>query len=90
MSSRSRALRGGGQGTQEALGKRICAVRLVRGLTQEHPAERLGLTERCYASLERGDRTLMLDSVDALAEQLAATMTLMLKGTLSDPVQFFG
>lgn len=39
-------------------------------MTQEGLAEELGVTPRYLAGIERGERNLTLDSVDALAEQL--------------------
>ncbi|WP_324701929.1 helix-turn-helix domain-containing protein [Micrococcus sp. HOU01] len=45
-------------------------LRRSRGLTQEQLAEELGVTPRYLAGIERGERNLTLDSVDALAEQL--------------------
>lgn len=52
------------------LGTQVRKVRLSRGLTQEALAEQLGVTPRYLAGIERGERNLTLDSVDALAEQL--------------------
>lgn len=56
-----------------ALGKRVREVRHARGLTQEGLAEQLGVTPRYLAGIERGERNLTLDSVDALAKQLEVT-----------------
>ncbi|WP_281284317.1 helix-turn-helix domain-containing protein [Homoserinimonas aerilata] len=54
-------------------------VRLSRGLTQEVLAEQLGVTPRYLAGIERGERNLTLDSVDALAKQLGIeTQSLLL------------
>lgn len=39
-------------------------------MTQEQLAEELGVTPRYLAGVERGERNLTLDSVDALAKQL--------------------
>ncbi|OYO14023.1 helix-turn-helix domain-containing protein [Enemella evansiae] len=61
---------------KKVLGEQVRAIRLARGLTQERIAEQLGVTVRYYAGLERGERNLSLSSVDALAEQLGATVTL--------------
>ena len=41
-----------------------------RGLTQEKLAEDLDVTPRYLAGIERGERNLTLDSIDALAEAL--------------------
>lgn len=53
-----------------ALGAQLRALRRSRGLTQEALAEQLQVTPRYLAGIERGERNLTLDSVDALAEQL--------------------
>ncbi|WP_336649154.1 helix-turn-helix domain-containing protein [Microbacterium sp. MMO-10] len=45
-------------------------LRRSRGLTQEKLAEQLAVTPRYLAGIERGERNLTLDSVDALAKQL--------------------
>lgn len=45
-------------------------LRLARHLSQEGLAEELGVSTRYLAGVERGERNLTLDSVDALAEQL--------------------
>lgn len=52
------------------LGAQLRVLRHSRGLTQEGLAEELGVTPRYLAGIERGERNLTLDSVDALAEQL--------------------
>lgn len=52
------------------LGAQVRDLRRSRGLTQEGLAEELGVTPRYLAGIERGERNLALDSVDALAEQL--------------------
>lgn len=58
-----------------ALGERVREVRHALGLTQEGLAEQLwgGVTPRYLAGIERGERNLTLDSVDALAKQLEVT-----------------
>jgi transcriptional regulator with XRE-family HTH domain len=53
-----------------ALGAQVRDLRQSRGLTQEGLAEELGVTPRYLAGIERGERNLTLDSVDALADQL--------------------
>lgn len=55
---------------KSALGAQVRDLRRSRGLTQEGLAEKLGVTPRYLAGIERGERNLTLDSVDALAEQL--------------------
>lgn len=52
------------------LGAQVREIRRSRGLTQEALAEQLEVTPRYLAGVERGERNLTLDSVDALAKQL--------------------
>jgi len=53
------------------LGSQLRELRRSRGMTQERLAEELGMTPRYLAGIERGERNLTLDSVDALAKQLS-------------------
>ncbi|MGO2746222.1 helix-turn-helix domain-containing protein [Microbacterium sp.] len=55
---------------KSTLGAQVREVRRSRGLTQEALAEQLEVTPRYLAGVERGERNLTLDSVDALAKQL--------------------
>lgn len=55
---------------KKMLGAQVRDLRLVRRLSQEGLAEELGVSTRYLAGIERGERNLTLDSVDALAEQL--------------------
>lgn len=52
------------------LGSRLRALRTSRGLTQEGLAAELDVSPRYLAGIERGERNLTLDSVDALAGRL--------------------
>ena len=52
------------------LGSQVRDLRLARQLSQEGLAEQLGVSTRYLAGIERGERNLTLDSVEALAEQL--------------------
>jgi transcriptional regulator with XRE-family HTH domain len=58
------------QPLKSVLGAQLRELRRSRGLTQEGLAEELGVTTRYLAGIERGERNLTLDSVDALAVQL--------------------
>lgn len=55
---------------KSTLGAQVREVRRSLGLTQEAFAEQLEVTPRYIAGVERGERNLTLDSVDALAKQL--------------------
>lgn len=52
------------------LGAQLRDLRRSRGLSQEKLAEELEVSPRYLAGIERGERNLTLDSVDALAGQL--------------------
>ena len=55
---------------KKVLGSQVRGLRLERRLSQEELAEQLGVSARYLAGIERGERNLTLDSVDALAGQL--------------------
>lgn len=55
---------------KKVLGAQLRDLRRARHLSQEGLAEELGVSTRYLAGIERGERNLTLDSVDALAEQL--------------------
>lgn len=55
---------------KKVLGAQVRDLRLARRLSQEDLAEELGVSTRYLAGIERGERNLTLDSIDALAEQL--------------------
>lgn len=61
------------------LGAQVREVRHSRGLTQEVLAEQLEVTPRYLAGIERGERNLTLDSVDALAKQLGVDALSLLR-----------
>jgi len=55
---------------RSVLGAQVREIRRLRGFTQEALAAELGVSPRYLAGIERGERNLTLDSVDALAGQL--------------------
>ncbi len=63
---------------KSALGANVRDLRRTRGLTQEKLAEQLEVTPRYLAGIERGERNLTLDSVDALAAQLGVDSATLL------------
>lgn len=68
---------------KKILGSQVRALRYARGLTQEGIAERLEVTPRYYAGIERGERNLTLDSVDALAAHFGVpSYTLLVEADL--------
>lgn len=66
------------------LGARVRDLRLSRGLTQERLAEELEVSPRYLAGIERGERNLTLDSVDALAKQLGVASSALLEQAPGD------
>ena len=52
------------------LGARVHEIHKSRDITQEFLAEQLGVTPRYLVGIERGERNLSLDSIDALAARL--------------------
>ncbi|MFC0313699.1 helix-turn-helix domain-containing protein [Gordonia phosphorivorans] len=63
---------------KSTLGAQVREIRRGRGLTQEALAEQLEVTPRYLAGVERGERNLTLDSVDALAQQLGVDAAALL------------
>lgn len=59
-----------GQSLRKTLGANVRTERKRRALTQESLAEELRITPRYLAAIERGERNLTLDSIEALAVQL--------------------
>jgi transcriptional regulator with XRE-family HTH domain len=64
---------------KKVLGSQVRGLRLERRLSQEELAEQLGVSARYLAGIERGERNLTLDSVDALAEQLNVAADVLLR-----------
>lgn len=67
------------------LGRNLRALRVSRGLTQEKLAEELDVTPRYLAGIERGERNLTLDSIDALAGALRVDSVALLTGGVDAP-----
>jgi len=63
------------------LGAGLRAYRRAAGVTQEQLAERLGVTPRYLAGIERGERNLTLDSIDRLAADLGVDPLTFLDGS---------
>ncbi|MGV1035139.1 MAG: helix-turn-helix domain-containing protein [Microbacteriaceae bacterium] len=52
------------------LGANLRSYRESRHLSQEKLAHEIGVTPRYLAGIERGERNMTLDSIDALAQKL--------------------
>lgn len=62
------------------LGANLRAYRKREGLSQEKLALKIELTPRYLAGIERGERNMTLDSVDALAKRLGIEPVELLAG----------
>lgn len=66
------------------LGAGLLAQRRHWGLTQEQLAERIGVTPRYLAALERGERNVTLDTFGEYAGFLGLDTLQLLSGELTD------
>ena len=64
------------------LGERIRTERLRLNLTQTQPAENAGISDTYMGAIERGERSLILDTLVRLVNRLGGTVDYL----LSDPV----
>lgn len=62
------------------LGANLRAYREREQLSQERLAQKIELTPRYLAGIERGERNMSLDSIDALARRLGIDATELLIG----------
>ncbi|MBX3088782.1 MAG: helix-turn-helix transcriptional regulator [Cryobacterium sp.] len=65
---------------EKRLGANLRSYRSRENVSQEKLALRIGLTPRYLAGIERGERNLTLDSVDALADRLGIDSSKLLLG----------
>lgn len=68
----------------QALGKRIREERLKLHLTQEKLAEDIGVSNTYIGLIERGERSLTLDTLVRLANRLGITIDYLLQDSI-DP-----
>jgi len=68
----------------EQLGKRVREERQKLNLTQEKLAERVEVSEAYIGQIERGERSMSLDTLVKLANQLGVTVDFL----LSDSINF--
>lgn len=69
---------------QQALGKRIREERLKLNLTQERLAEDVNLSTAYIGQIERGERSLTLENLAAVANRLGVTDYLLSDSVVSD------
>lgn len=73
-----------GNTLKRRLGDGLRAQRLHWGMTQEQLAERIGVTPRYLAALERGERNVTLDTFDEYAALLGLDARALLSGEVHD------
>ncbi len=64
---------------QIALGKRIRSERRARGLTQEQLAEKVDLSTTYIGFIERGERTMTLNTLTTIANELHVSVDYLLQ-----------
>lgn len=64
------------------LGSRIREERLKLRLTQERLAEDIGISDSYMGQIERGERSLALDTLVKLANRLGVTVDYLLSGSV--------
>lgn len=70
-----------------AVHERLRAAREARGETLAEVAERLGMTAGGYGKIERGDRSIEVDMLFAVAEVLGESPAYLLTGVHHDPAR---
>ncbi|GAB2554465.1 helix-turn-helix domain-containing protein [Leucobacter ruminantium] len=73
-----------GESLRHRLGAGLRAQREHWTLTQEQLAERIGVTPRYLAALERGERNVTMDTFDEYAKLLGVDATGLLAGEVKD------
>ena len=66
------------------IGKRIATRRTQLGLTQEQAAERSGLTQQFFASVETGTKNIRAESIIGVSKALNVSTDFLLTGTVSN------
>lgn len=64
-------------------GERIRNRRVALGFTQEYTAEKVGITIRYYQMIERGEKTVSLDTLIKLSQVLTISIDFLLFGNLA-------
>lgn len=70
------------------VGGNVMRLRLLRGLTQEQLAERAGNTGKHIGQVERGELSVGIDYLAAIASALEVDVTSLFTGTDSDAPVF--
>lgn len=66
------------------IGRRIAARRNQLGLTQEQAAEKAGLTQQFFASVETGGKNMRAESIIKVSRALDISTDFLLTGAVSD------
>lgn len=66
------------------IGRRIAARRNQLGLTQAEAAEKAGLTQQFFASVESGAKNIRAESIIRVSRALNISTDFLLTGTVSD------
>jgi len=66
------------------LASNLRKIRLSQGLSQERLAERAGLHRTYVGSVERAERNISIDNIEALAKALRVSPTVLLEGKKSE------
>lgn len=66
------------------IGRRIAARRNQLGLTQAEAAEKSGLTQQFFASVETGTKNIRAESIIKVSKALNVSTDFLLTGTVSD------
>ena len=68
------------------LGKRVRQQRVLNKLTQEHLAEKAGISCALVGHIERGEKKASIETVVALCNALSVSPTVLLQDSLSKEV----
>ena len=66
------------------MGSRIKAIRRQQSLTQEHLAEKVGISASFLGHIERGTRVASLDTLVALCNELNVSPEYLLRASLTN------
>ena len=66
------------------IGRRIAARRNQLGLTQEQAAERSGLTQQFFSSVETGAKNIRAESIIKVSKALNVSTDFLLTGVVAD------
>lgn len=68
-------------------GERLRRRRNTLGFTQEHVAEQIGISLRFYQMIERGEKSVSLDTLVSLSRALRVSVDYLLFGDLPQPLE---